>query len=228
MSFAQKVIRFNQSLELDIPLPEGVRVMNPFSERQVIEISDKFYLKYFSNNSERTLLLGINPGRFGAGVTGIPFTDPVKLEKNCGIANSLKKITEPSAGFVYDMIDACGGPEKFYRKYFIHAVCPLGFTKDGVNYNFYDSKELEKAVTPFIISSIEKILTLPVRSEICFCLGMGKNFLYLKRLNDKYHFFEKIIPLPHPRWIVQYRRKSYKEFIAFYQKELHKGESIEN
>jgi hypothetical protein len=216
MSFAQKVIRFNQSLELDIPLPEGVQVMNPFQNRQVVEISDKFYLKYFTDNSQRTLILGINPGRFGAGVTGIPFTDPVKLVQNCGIPNSLKKITEPSAGFVYDMIEAYGGPEKFYSKYFIHAVCPLGFTKDGVNFNFYDSKELEIAVTPFIISSLEKILTFPVSYEICFCLGMGKNFLYLKRLNDKCHFFEKIIPLPHPRWIVQYRRKLYQEFIAAY------------
>lgn len=136
MSFAQKVIRFNQSLELDIPLPEGIGVMNPFNNKRVIEISDQFYLKYFSDNNPRTLLLGINPGRFGAGVTGIPFTDPVKLQDICGIPNDLKKITEPSAGFVYDMIAAFGGAERFYGNYFIHAVCPLGFTRNGVNYNY--------------------------------------------------------------------------------------------
>jgi hypothetical protein len=216
MSFAQKVIRFNQSLELDIPLPEGVQVMNPFHDRQVVEISDKFYLKYFSDNSLRTLLLGINPGRFGAGVTGIPFTDPVKLEKNCGIANNLKKITEPSAGFIYDMIEAYGGKEKFYSKYFIHAVCPLGFTCKGLNFNYYDSREIERAVTPFIVSSIEKILSFPVNTELCYCLGMGKNFAFLQNLNQKHHFFNKVIPLPHPRWIVQYRRKRYNEFIMVY------------
>jgi len=216
MSFAQKVIRFNQSLELDIPLPEGVQVMNPFHDRQVVEISDAFYLKYFSDNSERTLLLGINPGRFGAGVTGIPFTDPVKLEKNCSIGNNLKKITEPSAGFVYDMIDACGGTEKFYSRYFIHAVCPLGFTKDGLNFNFYDSKELEKTITPFIIASIEKILSFPISRNFCYCLGMGKNFKFLQKLNERHRFFGKITPLPHPRWIVQYRRKRYDEFVNLY------------
>lgn len=224
MSFAQKVIRFNQSLELDIPLPEGVQVMNPFHDRQVVEISDKFYLKYFSDYSERTLLLGINPGRFGAGVTGIPFTDPVKLEGICGIPNNLKKISEPSAGFVYDMISAYGSPEAFYSRYFIHAVCPLGFTKAGVNYNFYDSKELEEAVTPFIIASIEKILAFPVSTNVCYCLGMGKNFRFLQKLNQTHPYFGKIIPLPHPRWIVQYRRKWYDEFIRLYRNTLLENE----
>jgi len=105
------------------------------------------------------------------------------------------------------MINAYDEPDKFYNKYFIYAVCPLGFTKDDINYNYYDDKTLEKSVTTFIIDSLKKILTFNVNKEFCYCLGNGKN----------YKFLNKIVPLPHPRWIVQYRRKRYQEFIMFYE-----------
>ena len=118
MSFANYVIEFNQKLKLNIPLPKGVEVMNPFISQDTLEISVKFYRKYYSDENERILILGINPGRFGGGITGIPFTDPVKLENICGIHNQMKKVTEPSAGFIYDMIEAYGGPEAFLQQVF--------------------------------------------------------------------------------------------------------------
>jgi hypothetical protein len=119
------------------------------------------------------------------------------------------------------MISEYGGPHKFYSKYFIHAVCPLGFTKNGLNFNYYDSKELEESVTPFIISSLKKLISFPVSGDLCYCLGSGKNLKYLLKLNEKHHFFRQVIGLPHPRWIVQYRRKSYKEFIQDYLEHLY-------
>lgn len=216
MSFADGIILFNRNLELKIQLPDGVKVMNPFQDEITREFSEKFYKKFYNDDKQRTLILGINPGRFGAGLTGIPFTDPVKLEKNCGISNPFHKITEPSAGFVYDMITFYGSPESFFNRYFIHAVCPLGFTREGLNYNYYDSKVLQKAVTPFIIQSLKEILKFEVNTEICFCLGNGKNYRFLSRINADHHFFKEIIPLPHPRWVIQYRRKRQHEFIEMY------------
>lgn len=216
MTFAEKVNQFNKSLQLTTKLPDGVEVMNPFEEKETYRLSSEFYNKYYNDNKNRKLILGINPGRLGAGLTGIPFTDPVKLEQICGIPNNLQKKTEPSAGFIYDMIDDYGGAEKFYSHYFINSVSPLGFIKDGINYNYYDSKELEKAITPFIISSIHELLKLGTDSNVCFCLGNGKNFKYLRNLNNEYNFFEQVIPLPHPRWVVQYRRKKYDYFINEY------------
>jgi hypothetical protein len=220
MLFSENINDFNQSLNLDIKLPDGVEVMNPFENKTTYDLAKTFYNKYYSDPNARILLLGINPGRLGGGVTGVPFTDPVKLEINCNIKNDLQKRTEPSAGFVYDIINGYGGPDKFYSKYFIHAVCPLGFTKNGINYNYYDDKELEKAVTPFIVDSMKKFLTFNVNTNICYCLGNGKNYKFLNNLNSTYSFFKKVIPLPHPRWIVQYRRKRYQEFIELYLKEL--------
>jgi len=220
MLFSENINDFNQSLKLEIKLPDGVKVMNPFENRTTSRLAETFYNKYYADTNQRILLLGINPGRLGGGITGVPFTDPVKMQENCKIPNDLQKKTEPSAGFIYDMINSYGGPDKFYSKYFIHAVCPLGFTKNGINYNYYDDKELEKAVTPFIIESLKKFLTFNVNKEICYCLGNGKNYKFLNTLNNTNAFFKKVVPLPHPRWIVQYRRKRYQEFIELYLNEL--------
>lgn len=194
--------------------------MNPFENSVTRELASKFYKKYYGDNKSRKLILGINPGRLGAGVTGIPFTDPVKLQSLCGIPNDIKKVTEPSAGFIYDMIQAFGGVREFYSEYFINSVSPLGFLKDGVNYNYYDAKDLEEAIEPFVLDSLNKILNFKIDTESCYCLGNGKNYKYLLKLNKNYKLFEKVVPLPHPRWIVQYRRKRYDEFIQVYLKEL--------
>lgn len=220
MLLNENINTFNRSLELNIDLPVNVEVMNPFENIKTVGLTETFYNKYYSDLKPRKLILGINPGRLGGGVTGVPFTDPVKMQEICGIPNDLQKKTEPSAGFIYDMINAFGGPDKFYSKYFIHAVCPLGFTKNGVNYNYYDDKVLEKKVTPFILESLNKILSFNIDHKVCYCLGNGKNFKFLNTLNKQYHFFDKVVPLPHPRWIVQYRRKRYHEFIELYLKQL--------
>lgn len=207
MTISDQIIKFNNSLRLNVKLPQCVDVMNPFKERETTQLAFLFYEKFYNDDKPRKLFLGINPGRLGAGVTGIPFTDPIKLQEDCGIKNNFKKVGEPSAGFIYDMIKAYGGPDLFYSDYFIHAVCPLGFTKDGLNYNYYDSKELENAVTPFILESLQIILKFGLLSENCYCLGNGKNFKFLTKFNKEHKLFGEIIPLPHPRWIVQYRRK---------------------
>ena len=61
--------------------------------------------------------------------------------------------------------------------------------------------------------------TIPTGS-VCFCLGEGENYKQLSRFNEEQGFFREIIPLPHPRWIMQYRRKKVKEFVALYVQKL--------
>ncbi len=118
------------------------------------------------------------------------------------------------------MIAAYGGPEIFYRHYFISSVCPLGFTHNGININYYDDKKLEKAVTPFIIKSIEQMLKLGTNRQVCYCIGEGKNFNFLTKLNEQQKWFDSIRSLPHPRFIMQYRRKRVGEYVEVYLKEL--------
>lgn len=222
MSFADKIIDFNRSLELNIDLPSNIGVMNPFRENpEALKASGKFYKKYYNDNNSRSLILGINPGRFGAGVTGIPFTDTKRLENNCGIKWEMDPTHETSSVFVYEVIDAYGGPEIFYSDFFINSVSPLGFViKDEKgkekNYNYYDSKALLQSVEPFIIHSIREMLNFGINTDTCFCLGTNKNYNYLKQLNERKKFFNKIIPLEHPRFIMQYRLKKKDVYINKY------------
>ena len=105
MTFAEKVINFNTALDLPLSLPGNIRVMNPFREnKDALEISSKFYQKYYNDLNQRRLILGINPGRLGAGVTGVPFTDTKRMEEKCGIKFNGITTHETSSVFVYDMI----------------------------------------------------------------------------------------------------------------------------
>src|SRR5210317_691197 len=119
MTISSQINKFNNNLRLSVKLPESVDVMNPFSIKETARLAFLFYEKFYNDDKPRKLILGINPGRLGAGVTGIPFTDPIKLQEDCGIENDFKKVGEPSAGFVYDLIKDYGGTDLFYSDYFI-------------------------------------------------------------------------------------------------------------
>jgi hypothetical protein len=211
-----RMLSFLKDLAIDKKLPTGVKVLSPYKDPYTFSLCTIFYQKYYADNDQRTLLLGINPGRFGSGTTGISFTDPLKLENVCGIANTLQKKPELSADFMYRMMEAYGGHENFYKTYLVSAISPLGFTREGKNINYYDIPALQKAVMPFIIKSIGQLLTIGVSREKCFCIGEGKNFIFLKDLNNKQGWFKEVIPLAHPRFIMQYRRKKISEFIDRY------------
>lgn len=221
-TFAEHVIAFNSELNFTGNLPEGVGIMNPFQENpHILPISSAFYRKFYHDHLKRYMILGINPGRFGAGVTGVPFTDSKRLINDCGLPYSEKPTHEPSSVFVYEVIHAFGGPEAFYKQFYINSICPLGFTAMGkagkeVNYNYYDNKELTEAVYDFIIQSIRKQLAFGINPEICFCFGNGKNEKFLRKLNEKEKFFGEIIALEHPRFVMQYKAKSKQLYIDKY------------
>ncbi|MCU0418441.1 MAG: DUF4918 family protein [Cyclobacteriaceae bacterium] len=216
MTVADQILSFLFGLRWTHPLPHGFAVMNPYGDKTTQQLCEAFYQKYYGDQQERILLLGINPGRFGSGITGISFTDPVKLQTVCGIANDLPKKAELSADFIYRMIERYGGPTAFYQRHFISAMSPLGFLKDGNNVNYYDDLRLQKAATPFIIQSIEKMLTLPISRQKVFCIGEGKNADFLMRLNEAHGWFEEVTALPHPRFIMQYKRKQVDEYVERY------------
>ncbi|PWU00371.1 MAG: DUF4918 domain-containing protein [Bacteroidetes bacterium] len=214
------IIEFLKGLKPNLKLPPGIEVMNPFLDQEAFDLTKKFYRKFYSDHHPRIMIFGINPGRFGGGITGVPFTDPVKLQDQCGIQNDYKKVRELSADFVYEFIDSLGGPAKFYSNFFISAVCPLGFTSSGKNMNYYDEKKLFESVEPFIIECFKKQKELITSVETCICLGEGTNFKFFSAINEKHHFFERILPLPHPRWIMQYRKKSVLQYVELYRSQM--------
>ena len=228
-TFADRIIAFNQQLDFNGTLPPGINIMNPFREGgPAMEVSSQFYRKYYDDNHPRHLILGINPGRFGSGATGVAFTDPKRMISECDIPFAGSITHEPSSAYVYEMIHAFGGVREFYKQFYIHSVCPLGFTITGtngkeVNYNYYDKPELQKAVYPFIIENIQKQINLGFETDICFCFGTGKNEAFLKKLNEQQGFFKQIIALEHPRFIMQYKSKTKQDYIAKYLRELGKA-----
>lgn len=221
-TFAEQIIDFNAGIEYSGSLPKGIHIMNPFRDNPyAFPTSSDFYRKYYNDRHKRRLILGINPGRHGAGLTGVPFTDAKRLDAFCGIPFAGPITHEPSSVFVYEVIKAFGGPERFYRHFYIHSVCPLGFTADSasgkvVNYNYYDSPALLAAVGDFIKENLHKQVSMPVYTDACICFGTGKNEKYLSALNSELGLFGKIIALEHPRFIMQYKSKDMQQYIQKY------------
>ncbi len=212
---AEGIINFYRSLEPP-RLPKGIEVLFPQKSEEVMKVVETFFYKFYNDTNPRHLIFGINPGRFGAGTTGINFTAPKQLKEICGIDHCFKSQTELSAEFIYESIQAFGGIKNFYENYFITSVSPLGFVTNGLNMNYYDDKNLQNAVTPFIISSIQKQIALGFKTDFCICIGGDKNLKFFSALNKEYKFFDEIVPLPHPRFIMQYRRKQKENYIQQY------------
>jgi len=217
---ADKILSFYQQIDASFPLPAGVEIMNPYSDPKAWGCVTQFYQRFYADHKNRKIIFGINPGRFGAGVTGVPFTDPIRLANDCAIENNFQKRPELSSLFVYEVIRAYGGVTSFYSDYFITALSPLGYMKDGRNLNYYDDKQLIALSEEFIVHSIELQVKMVNPGSIAWCLGEGTNFKLFNGLNQRYHFFSEIMPLPHPRWIMQYRRKSIDIYIQKYVEAL--------
>ncbi|PWT77916.1 MAG: DUF4918 domain-containing protein [Bacteroidetes bacterium] len=215
-SQADAILYFYKNLRSPRGIPDDVSVMNPFNDAKIWKICEQFYRNFYNDEFPRIFLFGINPGRFGGGITGIPFTDPIRLEKNCGIKNDLTRRQELSSLFIYEMIEEFGGVNAFYGRFLFTALSPLGFVRDGKNLNYYDDKSLLRACEPYILSTI-KIQLKEIKTGInAICLGEGQNFSIFTQLNRKHKLFESIEALPHPRWIMQYRGKKIKEYIQKY------------
>lgn len=214
-TFGERVIRFFDSLQKPENLPVSLDVVYPYDEPDVRRAITEFYSTFFNDHRKRVFVLGINPGRFGSGMTGIPFTDPVVLENQCGVHNSFDKKRELSSEFVYNFIDVYGGPEKFYAEFFLSAISPLGFVRNGKNYNYYDDPTLYKKLQPFIVQTLKKQSSFGAKTTVIL-FGAGKNQKFFTDLNNKYHFFERVFVLEHPRYIMQYKRKHIDVYLKKY------------
>lgn len=223
LKVSEQIFTFYKSLEPPAVLPNGIEWLYPQQNREVMKLVKEFLQKFYNDTNKRNLILGINPGRLGAGITGVNFTAPRQLAVNCGIPHSLGNSSELSAEFIYEVIEQYGGPAAFFGQWFLGSVCPLGFVQNGKNINYYDDKKLELAVTPFIVKSIEQQLSLGFNTDYCICIGGAKNYNFLSGLNEQYKWFKKIIPLPHPRFILQYKRKQKDKYIEEYLSALQKN-----
>ena len=216
-TFGSRALNFYANIGSIDGLPSNIRVMNPYVRPDVQRYVERFLRKYFSDNRKRIYVFGINPGRFGAGLTGVTFTDPVALERVCGIQNELEKRREISSEFVYEFIQYWGGVKKFYREFILTAVSPLGFTRHGKNYNYYDDQMVFKRLKPFIVRTLKDQLAFGARRDAVILFGVGKNQGCFTELNQEHRFFKRVYAVEHPRFIMQYRRKRLREYLERYK-----------
>ncbi len=218
-TFAEKATRYFSSLKLPKRLPQEISILNPYSKKEVNNTVQRFFKKYFDDNENRVFVFGINPGRFGGGLTGISFTDPVALREECGIENNLGDRQELSSKFIYRMIKEYGGVKKFYSKIFITALYPFAIIKDGKNYNYYNSLKLYKSLKTQIASAIKEQIKIGADRRFAVCLGRI-NAKFFNEINKEHNYFEELRVLDHPRFIMQYRSKEVNNYVADYIKAL--------
>ena len=225
ITFAEQVLNFNNKLSHEsLDLPYGFKAINPFNGDQkelVKEITSAFYKKYYNDTRSRRLILGSSPSRRGTAITGFPFEDAKHLQSETGILVDKYYINQSSSGFLYDVMRKYGGCKKFYADFYMNFVCPIGIVRinsrgNEVNCNYYESKKLQKVLYNFIISTIRSQIDFGVDTSVCYCIGSGENYRFLSKINNEYNFFSKIIPLEHPRFIMQYNSKKKDVFIEKY------------
>lgn len=219
-SIGEKIVEFNRNLIFSDSLPADFNVLNPFFDNpETLLVMTKFYQKFYNDHNQRKFIIGINPSRHGAGVTGVPFTDTKRLEMVCGIEMKSAHTHEISSVFLYDVIDNFGGPELFYKEFYINSPFPLAITRrnlrGAINANYYDDTNLFEAVKPFMIQSLKDHISLGLDTSEVFILGK-KNAVFIEKINNQEKFFDKMTVLEHPRYIQQYKSKEKQLYIDKY------------
>lgn len=214
--FADKAIAFFRDLRPPQHLPPGVETLYPHRQPAVRETIQSFFHKYYDDDLPRYMLVGINPGRYGAGITGINFTAPRQLSEYCGIAHPFGNTSELSAEFIYTMINAFGGTKVFFTQFYIGSVSPIGFIQNGKNLNYYDDPKLAETIRPFALKCLRRQISFGINRRVAICIGGDKNHRYLSKLNEEYGLFDELLVVPHPRFIMQYRRSQLPFYIQEY------------
>lgn len=216
LSFADRLLHFLSSFPAPPALPDEVEAYNPYQDGTVADLMTQFGQKYYADQRPRVALLGINPGRFGAGRTGVAFTDPATLASVCGIPNNLPQHPELSSQFVYKVVEALGGPTAFYQHFYVGSLYPLVLLRHGKNYNYYDSKNLTIVLEPDIRASLRRqVDELGLVRTAAICLGR-RNGLLFEKLNKELGLFNEIHVLDHPRYLMQYKRRDLPTHVARY------------
>ncbi|WP_400190759.1 uracil-DNA glycosylase family protein [Hymenobacter sp. B81] len=222
-TFADRLRAFLAGFPLPGPLPDEVLAVNPYQLQPARALLTSFAQRFYADHAPRVALLGINPGRFGGGTTGVAFTDPGALERHCGLPNELPRRAELSSQFVYQLIEALGGATAFYRHFYLGSLYPLVLLRHGRNHNYYDSAALTKALWPDLQTSLRQQVAAGLRRDVAVSLGR-RNGEFFQRLNQELGLFERLIVLDHPRYLMQYQRRRVPDFVAEYARLL--GELI--
>lgn len=134
---------YNKIKNLNDLKQENIIVLDEFIKNE--KVIRRFYEENIDHNigNIKVVMCGINPGRYGAGKTGIPFIDFNSLSEL--LSNVQRNDSERSAEFFYSIIKNYGA-KKFYSNIYVTNICSVGFEKDKKNYNYYQLPESVKDI----------------------------------------------------------------------------------
>lgn len=159
--------------------------------------------KYYHEGFPKIVLCGINPGRKGAGVTGVPFVDMAtlaeRLPDNKISFNGSGK--EQSAQYFNEIVNHEEfGAKKFYKHFYVTNFSWVGFTKKSnnstkiINHNYH---KLNPEAQQYISNAFMREMTLvnpttiiPLGEKVEESLNELFNNSEIKiesRLNHPYH-----------------------------------------
>jgi single-strand selective monofunctional uracil DNA glycosylase len=122
----------------------GEPVTHVYNPLDYARRSHEIYLERFGGSSKEVVLVGMNPGPFGMGQTGVPFGDVGLVRDWMGIEARVDRPEEehpkrPVLGFACPRSevsgsrlwgwarDRFGDPETFFSRFFVINYCPLLF-----------------------------------------------------------------------------------------------------
>lgn len=100
---------------------EGICVLSDFLQHP--GVMEAFWSRYYGNELPREVICGLNPGRLGAGLTGVPFTDFQTLSR--WLPGIDRRDSEPSAQFFAKVAEAVG-VEAFFRRFYVTNISAVG------------------------------------------------------------------------------------------------------
>lgn len=170
----------------------GIQILSGFEDN--IELVRQFYRKWYdSEPNTKIVLCGINPGKKGAGKTGVPFVD------YRGISQLIEGVYdddwEQSAQFIYSIIEEIGA-KTFFNHVYLTNVSWFGFQSKGKNVNYHElPRDLQHKFTETFIKEMNIIqpkVIIPVSKEVHKTLIQMQKDKRLKtsigpRLNHPYH-----------------------------------------
>jgi len=138
---SRRLCREVDALEFESPV---THVYNPL---RYARDAHEIFLKRFGGKPKEALFLGMNPGPWGMGQTGVPFGDPAMVRDWMGIECPVdipagEHPKRPVRGFDSPRAEVSGSrlwgwaqdrfntPEAFFERFFVVNYCPLAFLEE--------------------------------------------------------------------------------------------------
>ncbi|PHC05692.1 hypothetical protein COF04_03705 [Bacillus toyonensis] len=203
-----ETVKCNESIMRQLH-QNGITILDGFGQN--ISLVKEYYETWYSSNVKRPITLcGINPGKDGVGLTGIPFMDYKNLARLLeGVDGGMYK-PEPSSEFLYSVIEEIGVGE-FFKQVYLTNFSWFGFKRKNGNLNYFDlpSTELKWLFTRSFITEMEIMQTkiiIPLSREV------GTN---LRKLKREGFLKAKIMPrLNHPSYC-NYKNRRDEELVKY-------------